>query len=221
MPSITDQSYLLKLMINSFEQKYGLKVDYLRMFRGFPMYMSADVYLEWSNLEYLLDDNFNCLKSIDHPIIMDVGAGAGNITIAALKEIPNSQVISVEPDDKAMEFLKANVLEQGVAERAVLLPEYIENVVLPSNSLDAVIGNIPNFPDDPSDRYLSHAKYSGSDGLTILKQTVHNSEKWLKSGGFICLMRLTRPEDNPKTWFNEEIWESLEITPSTVRAVKR
>ena len=208
-------------MINSFEAKYGLKVDYLRMFRGFPMYMSKDVYLEWSDLEYLLDTNFSKLKTLENPMIMDVGAGAGNITIAALKEIPNSQVIAVEPDEKALEFLKANVLEQEVAERAVLLPEYISDVSLPSNSLDAVIGNIPNFPNNPSDEYLSHAKYSGEDGLGVLKQSISKAETLLKSGGFICLMRLALPGDNPKSWFNESIWESIEVTNSTVRAVKK
>ena len=55
----------------------------------------------------------NIPKKVDKPVIIDLGAGPGLLSSEMGKQIPNSQIIAVDPSDKMLDLANKNVKKEG------------------------------------------------------------------------------------------------------------
>lgn len=181
----------------------------IKFFRDIEFLVSDSVYFEPNPVVGLLDNNVKALSELDSPVLVDVGSGVGNIAIFLAKELPNARIIAIEPHGESYDLMRQNIEMHGLESRIETIQAPIAEVEMPIESVDAVFGNIPNWPNQPQDTHLPFAKFAGEDGLDVVKDTISFSEKVLRSGGFMHVTRYALPEDQPETWFNLSNWEDI------------
>jgi len=184
----------------------SLSVDY---FRDIKFLVTDAVYFEPNPVAGLLDDNVEALRGLDSPTLVDVGSGVGNIAVFLAKELPTAKIIAIEPHDQSFDLLKQNIEMHGLRSRIKAIHSAVDKVELPVSSVDAVFGNIPNWPSWVNDPELRFAKFAGVDGLDVVKDTIRFSDRVLRSGGFMHVTRYALPEDQPETWFNQNNWRDI------------
>jgi uncharacterized protein (TIRG00374 family) len=55
----------------------------------------------------------NIPKKVDNPVIIDLGAGPGLLSLEMVKQIPNAQIIAIDPSDKMIDLANKNVKKEG------------------------------------------------------------------------------------------------------------
>ncbi|MCK5030179.1 MAG: flippase-like domain-containing protein [Thermoplasmatales archaeon] len=55
----------------------------------------------------------NIPKKVDKPVIIDLGAGPGLLSSEMGKQIPNAQIIAIDPSDKMLDLANKNVKKEG------------------------------------------------------------------------------------------------------------
>jgi release factor glutamine methyltransferase len=95
--------------------------------------------------EILVEQALTKAKWIEHPRILDIGVGSGNISIALAVNIPNAKIAAIDISDKAIELAKENAQLNRVESRI----EFIEGDCLQSQfwksvgKYDIVVSNPP------------------------------------------------------------------------------
>ncbi len=181
----------------------------VKYFRDIKFLATDSVYFEPNPVVGLLDDNVEALRDVSNPVLVDVGSGVGNIAIYLAKQLPGAKVIAIEPHLQSYDLLLQNIEMHGLKSSVKAIHAPIAKVDWPSNSVDAVFGNIPNWPVQPNDNYIPFARFAGVDGLDVIRDTIRFSDRVLKSGGFMHVTRYALPEDQPETWFNQNNWRDI------------
>lgn len=195
-------------------------MTYTGYFRGIELTASNSAYLENGDLEELLDDNVEELKSLDSPTIMDVGAGVGNIAIFIASQIPDANLVAIEPHLESFNLLVQNIAKHRMENSIYALCITAEEADSFRN-IDAIIGSIPNWPDNPEDDFMPHAKYAGADGLDVVRELIVTAELVLKSGGFLAFVRIPVEGDDANEWFDHDKWEKISTKEYVVKAYKK
>jgi len=143
--------------------------------------------------EILVEKTCEILKNKNHPNILDICTGCGNIAISLTKYIPSSKIVAIDISGSAINVAKKNALKYGVIDRLKfvqhdILHEDLDNDY--SNSFDVIVTNPPyisykdlkeipkSVKDDP---YI--ALYGGIDGLDFYKRIANMALECLKKGG--------------------------------------
>ena len=181
----------------------------VKYFRGIKFLASDAVYFEPNPVVGLLDENIEALRGLGSVTVVDVGSGVGNIAVYLAQQLPDAKVIAIEPHDASYDLMKQNIDMHGLKSRIKAIHAPVAQVELPRDSVDAVLGNIPNWPIQPNDNYIPFARFAGPDGMDVIKDTIRFSDKVLRSGGFMQVTRFALPGDQPETWFNLLNWENI------------
>lgn len=195
-------------------------MTYVGYFRGIELTASNSAYLEHSDLEMLLDDNVEELKLLDSPTIMDVGAGVGNIAIYIASQIPSANLVAIEPHLESFNLLTQNIAKHRMENSIYALCISADEADSFQN-IDAIIGSPPNWPYDPEDTFLPHAKYAGADGLNVIRDLISTAQVALKPGGFLAFVRVPRDGDSPAEWFDHSKWVNISVKDYVVKAYKK
>ena len=198
------------------------KWDYYATFRGQTFSVANTIWFQPDDMNGLLDETMNLLREIESPVVVDVGAGAGNIALAVINEVPGAFVYAVEPDETAFRSLTINARELSPEGAVELLKTTIDKVELEPESVDAFVGSVPNYPYKDDDYKWATAAYAGVDGLDVIRDMISVAEDALKPGGFIVFVRVPQEGDNPQSWFDSTKWTNIIVEPEyIVRAFKK
>lgn len=136
-------------------------------------------------------NKLNEAPSEEAPVVVELCAGSGAISLALANERPGLVQYAVELSDAAIRYAGANLAGTGVqlvhGDMADALPEL-------NGSVDVVIANPPYIPlehyaDIPAD-VREHepdlALFSGPDGLDAMRVVARVAARLLRPGGWIC-----------------------------------
>lgn len=128
------------------------------------------------------------------PVVVDVGTGSGCIVLALALARPESALIAIDVDARALELARENARHVGVADRV----QFIEGDLLTDfgpDSLDGIVANLPYIrydekvalPESVRAYEPERALYGGADGLDLIRRLIQQSSRTLKPGGMIYL----------------------------------
>ncbi len=104
-PMVTDLERFIEELSSNKPVQYVLNECW---FFGFPFYVDARVLIPRPETEELVDWVLSEERSRSHPVILDVGAGSGCISIALQKNRTDASVYGIDVSNAALEVAKTN-----------------------------------------------------------------------------------------------------------------
>lgn len=137
-------------------------------------------------------------SSIQHPVIVDLGTGCGNIAATLARYIPHSKIYATDISKKALEVAEENARRHRVEDRITFLEgnlfSPLENRHL-KGKIDFLVSNPPYVIRSEIDSLMPEvANYEprialdgGEDGLSFYRRIIEEAPKYLKSHGYLVL----------------------------------
>ncbi|MGQ0534328.1 MAG: peptide chain release factor N(5)-glutamine methyltransferase [Caulobacteraceae bacterium] len=144
--------------------------------------------------EFVVEAGLQELLPPDAPHrILDLGAGSGAIVLALLKERPNATGVAVDISEPALDVLRANATELGVADRLGIHRGHWADGI--DERFDLVVSNPPYIPTAEIDGLAPEvAKFEprlaldgGPDGLSAYRSIADALPRLLTAGGAFAL----------------------------------
>ncbi len=131
-------------------------------------------------------------KALRTPRIVDLGVGAGVISITLAKELPDCSILGVDISSEALEVASKNADNLGAAEKIELLQsDYFENIPAGAR-FDLIVANPPYISDEEykslPPEVLADPKISltsGKEGLDAIRVILNDAPDYLATGGRI------------------------------------
>jgi release factor glutamine methyltransferase len=135
-------------------------------------------------------------RAVQHPRVLDLGTGSGNVLIALAKEVADGAYIGVDASPGALEVARENV--EALCpdlEITLLQGDWWEALASTGGKFDAIVSNPPyvasgdlnDLPPEISVYEPRLALDGGRDGLDAYREIARNSGGYLSDGGFIAL----------------------------------
>ena len=180
----------------------GEPVAYILGSKGFfknDFQVTSDVLVPRPETEHLVEAVVQWTQSYggEKPYrIIDLGSGSGCVGLSLIKELPNSELLSVDVSEKAIEVTLENATQLGVRSRVkglhkdakFLSAKDLEN--FKENRVDIIVSNPPYIPINSKEiqssvkKYEPHlALFAGSDGLDCIKSWSAIASNLLTGGG--------------------------------------
>jgi release factor glutamine methyltransferase len=129
----------------------------------------------------------------DASLVVDLCSGSGAIALAVADEFPNARVIAVERYDRAVNWLRRNVVASGVeiVQRDIADAELLEAF---AGRVDVVLSNPPYVPTEMRSRVSrevardpDEAVFAGEDGMALMPAVVTAAARLLRLGGLLVV----------------------------------
>lgn len=168
-------------------------------FMGIDLKVDKRVLIPRPETEIMVDFIIDKCKGYqsDQPIkILELGTGSGNVAVALAQNVKNSQIISIDLSQDALDLALENALASGVENQIQFVCEnmihYFIEYAEDETKFDIIVSNPPyikteDLKDLPAD--VQHepqlALNGGSDGLYFLRQIIMQSSYLLKTEGWL------------------------------------
>jgi release factor glutamine methyltransferase len=163
-------------------------------FRYLEYEVGPGVLIPRPETEIMVDEVLHQLNSFGNPVsIVDLGAGAGGISIALATETfgkKETHVIAVEKSKEALVWLQKNITKHDVNVRVI---EGDAATALDGVKCDVVVANppyLPNGQEVPQELTFEPdlALYGGDDdGMAVPREFIKAAARLLKSGGLLAI----------------------------------
>ncbi|MDR4507959.1 MAG: peptide chain release factor N(5)-glutamine methyltransferase [Candidatus Brocadiaceae bacterium] len=194
-------------------------------FMSLDFYVDERVLIPRPETELLVEavihksQNFSMGREI---IIVDIGVGSGNITIALAKALEASRIFAIDSSPDALAVAEINAQRQQVSEKITFL---CGNIFQPLNGyemkskVDYILSNPPYIAEGEFDSLQKevrdfepyNALISGQDGTEMFKCIIADAGRWLKPEGFLMFeigenqaLQVTQMIENTKNFKNVE-----------------
>ena len=125
-----------------------------------------------------------------HPVVVELCAGSGAISLSIVHEVPQARVHAVELDPGAHVWAERNLADTGVDLR---LGDMAEAFLDLDGTVDVVVANPPYIPLDAWESVAPEARdhdpalalWSGDDGLDAMRVVDEVAWRLLRSGGVV------------------------------------
>lgn len=126
----------------------------------------------------------------DEPVVVELCAGSGAISLSIVHELPQARVHAVELDPPAHGWAERNLLGTGVDLRLGDMAEAFADL---DGTVDVVVANPPYIPLDAWESVVPEARdhdpslslWSGDDGLDAMRVVEQVAWRLLKVGGVV------------------------------------
>lgn len=163
-------------------------------FMGYDFYVGEGVLIPRDDTEIVVEAAYDYLKNIENPRVIDLCSGSGAIAIAIAKQFPKSRITAVEFSEKAVEFLKKNIILNEVNNIEIVCGDVTKCFAdFESESFDLVISNPPYIESEEIDTLQQELQFEprmaldgGKDGLYFYRII---TDKWadrVKYGGMLA-----------------------------------
>lgn len=135
-----------------------------------------------------------CMERMDqgHPVVVDVGTGAGGIAINLALHLPRARVFATEVSPSALDVARANIRTHKVEERITLVKgDLLEAVEGP---VDVIVANLPYIPSDRLRELQPEVRWEppialdgGPDGLDLIRRLLGQARENLSRSGIALL----------------------------------
>ena len=145
------------------------------------------VFIPRPETEVLAEWGVRQLRGMDSPLVVDLCTGSGALAAYIAHEAPNARVYSVELSDAAFSYAQRNLADSGVT---LIQGDVTDLEILAelNGSVDLLVTNPPYVPEtddlEPEVYADPHeAVFSGTDGMTLIRQMVPTVSRLLKPRG--------------------------------------
>ena len=150
-------------------------------FYSLPFTVGEGVLIPRADTEILVDEALRLIEDVSSPKVADLCAGSGCIGISIAKNRPDASVTAVELSDRALPYLKQNLLRNNAQNVTVLQADVLAGGG-ELTGFDLIVSNPPYIPTAdlaPLSREVHHeptmALDGGVDGLTFYRSSL---EQW-------------------------------------------
>lgn len=159
-------------------------------FRYVDVEVGPGVFVPRPETELLAGWAIENAQALDHPIVVELCAGSGAISLAIVHEAPHAQVHAVELDPPAFEWAQRNLIGTGVDVRHGDMADAFADL---DGTVDVVVANPPYIPLDAWESVVPEARdhdpslalWSGEDGLDAMRIVEQVAWRLLKPGGVV------------------------------------
>lgn len=131
------------------------------------------------------------VQHLEAPVVVELCAGSGAISLSIVHEVPHARVHAVELDEGAMEWAFRNLAGTGVDLRQGDMADAFAEL---DGTVDAVVANPPYIPLDAWESVAPEARdhdpalalWSGDDGLDAMRVVEQVGWRLLRSGGVLA-----------------------------------
>lgn len=172
----------------------GIPVQYLTgraAFRTVEVAVAPGVFIPRPETEVMTGWAIEWLRDLPAPVVVELCAGSGAISLALATEAPQARQYAVELSAEAARLAAVNLTRTGVDLRVGDMADAFAEL---DGSVDLVIANPPYIPLDAwegvSVEVRTHepelALFSGPDGLDALRVVAAVAARLLRPGGVVC-----------------------------------
>jgi release factor glutamine methyltransferase len=159
-------------------------------FRYIDVEVGPGVFVPRPETELLAGWAIDHVKTLESPVVVELCAGAGAISLSIVHEVPGARVHAVELDEPAYEWAQRNLAGTGVDLRLGDMADAFGDL---DGQVDVVVANPPYIPLDAwesvapeaRDHDPSLALWSGEDGLDAMRVVDQVAWRLLKAGGVV------------------------------------
>lgn len=159
-------------------------------FRYVDVEVGPGVFVPRPETELLAGWAIDHAKGLESPVVVELCAGAGAISLSVVHEVPTAQVHAVELDEPAFEWGQRNLAGTGVDLRLGDMADAFADL---DGLVDVVVANPPYIPLDAWESVAPEARdhdpalalWSGDDGLDAMRVVDQVAWRLLKPGGVV------------------------------------
>ena len=189
-------------------------------FYGLDFTVTRDVLIPRPETEMIVENAIDLLKKIEKPRFCEVGIGSGCISVAILYELNSASAIGLDISENALCIAKKNAERHKVLDRLQLILSDVF-ASLADETFDLIVSNPPYIPSEEIATLQAevrrfeplNALTDGKDGLSIIKQIVTETPKFLKDNGFLLMEIGFNQAEEVKKYFTAQIWQKVDILP--------
>lgn len=193
--------------IRMFEDRLsGRPIAYIlnnREFMSLDFYVEEGVLIPRPDTEILVeeiieiykDKNNNSNNPTDQIKIVEIGTGSGAIAVSLAKYLEDSEVISLDISDKALQIGERNAVDNDVIDRVSFKKSNLFSAIESENlKFDVVVSNPPYIRKSDMDGLQTQVKDfeptlaldGGVDGLDFYRNITREAKKYLVHGGMLA-----------------------------------
>lgn len=117
----------------------------------------------------------NIPNIISKPVIVDLGAGPGLLSLEMSKQIPNAKINAVDPSDKMLKMANKNVKKEGF----LTMLGTSESIPLEKDTVDIVVSRLSlTYWKKPKDSFLEIRRVLKPGGKLVLEALNKDFSKW-------------------------------------------
>lgn len=159
-------------------------------FRYVDVEVGPGVFVPRPETELLAGWAIDQIKQMESPVVVELCAGSGAISLSIVNEVPRARVHAVELDEKAFGWAQINLSGTGVDLRQGDMADAFTDL---DGTVDVVVVNPPYIPleawesvtEEVRDHDPALALWSGEDGLDAMHVVEQVAWRLLKSGGAV------------------------------------
>lgn len=159
-------------------------------FRYIDVEVGPGVFVPRPETELLAGWAIDHAKTLESPVVVELCAGAGAISLSVVHEVPGARVHAVELDEPAFEWAHRNLAGTGVDLRLGDMADAFTDL---DGQVDVVVANPPYIPLDAWESVAPEARdhdpalalWSGDDGLDAMRVVDQVAWRLLKPGGVV------------------------------------
>jgi release factor glutamine methyltransferase len=159
-------------------------------FRYVDVEVGPGVFVPRPETELLAGWAIEHARTLESPVVVELCAGAGAISLSVVHEVPGARVHAVELDEPAFEWAQRNLAGTGVDLRLGDMADAFEDL---DGQVDVVVANPPYIPLDAWESVAPEARdhdpalalWSGDDGLDAMRVVDGVAWRLLKPGGVV------------------------------------
>lgn len=192
----------------------GVQEFYGRIFEVTP-----DVLVPRPETEMVVEQGSRLIREGGH--FCEVGIGSGCIAISILAETNGTSAIGLDVSASALAVAYRNAQRHDVADRLELEQSDVFSALDPGSRFDMIVSNPPYVPirDLPGlqpevrDFEPEVALTDGADGLSIIREIIAGSPRFLRRGGFLLMEIGFDQSERIAAMFDGAFWERPELLP--------
>ncbi len=159
-------------------------------FRHVALAVGPGVFVPRPETELLAGWAIDEARTLDRPVVLDLGTGSGAIAAAVADEVPTARVHALELDERAHQWAERNLAGTGVDLRQGDLATAFDDL---AGQVDVIASNPPYIPLDAWESVAPEARdhdpelalWSGGDGLDAIRALEARAAVLLRDGGVI------------------------------------
>ena len=159
-------------------------------FRYVDVEVGPGVFVPRPETELLAGWAIENAQGLERPVVVELCAGSGAISLAIVHEVPHAEVHAVELDPDAFSWARRNLDDSGVDLRLGDMADAFGDL---DGTVDVVVANPPYIPLDAWESVAPEARdhdpalalWSGDDGLDAMRVVDQVAWRLLKPGGVV------------------------------------
>lgn len=164
-------------------------------FMSLDLEVNSSVLIPRPETEKLVEIAIETAKTMEKPLIADIGIGSGSIAVSLAKYLPQSEIIGTDSSQEAIGVAKRNAEKIGASDRCKFLAgDLFEPLSEYKGKFDIVVSNPPYIKTSEIDKLQPEIKFEprgaldgGEDGLKYYGIIVKDAADHLKAGGYLIL----------------------------------